>query len=118
LLGSWPLNYEPEQTTNSDVYLQRLQGWQEKALREAKLQSSWSAPNSHYEQACQHYLEGIFHDPELAELRADLARSAMHIAPAGALNGLAQTLLRMTTPGIPDLFQGTEFWDFSLVDPD
>lgn len=114
LLGSWPLEDSPD----LDVYLQRLRGWQEKALREAKLRSTWNAPNGEYEQACQQYLNRIFEDADLADLRNDIARSAMQIAPAGALNGLAQTLLRLTTPGIPDLFQGTEFWDFSLVDPD
>lgn len=51
-------------------------------------------------------------------MRCEIARAALEIAPAGALNGLAQTLLRLTAPGVPDLFQGTEFWDFSLVDPD
>jgi len=124
LLGSWPLDYRPHEESGeqTDVqrnnYAERLQGWLEKALREAKLRSSWSAPNAAYEQACRHYLHEFMHSPNMLELRCEIARAALEIAPAGALNGLAQTLLRLTTPGVPDLFQGTEFWDFSLVDPD
>lgn len=124
LLGSWPLDYRPHElgeqecAPQRDHYYQRLQGWLEKALREAKLRSSWSAPNSSYEQICQDYLKALLHDANMLELRCDIARTALQLAPAGALNSLAQTLLRITTPGVPDLFQGTEFWDFSLVDPD
>ncbi|MCR6652088.1 MAG: malto-oligosyltrehalose synthase [Cellvibrionaceae bacterium] len=124
LLGSWPLDYRPYEEAGEhadrlrDNYFQRLEGWLEKALREAKLRSSWSAPNSAYEQACRRYLHDLFYRQEMFELRCEIARAALEIAPAGALNGLAQTLLRLTAPGVPDLFQGTEFWDFSLVDPD
>jgi (1->4)-alpha-D-glucan 1-alpha-D-glucosylmutase len=124
MLGSWPLDFRPHEEAGEqqdllrDNYFQRLEGWLEKALREAKLRSSWSAPQSAYEQACRDHLHAILYNPETLELRCEIARAAMEIAPAGALNSLAQTLLRLTTPGIPDLFQGTEFWDFSLVDPD
>lgn len=134
LLGTWPLDYLPHKNGHSnntndanaamgedaqrDRYSQRLREWQEKALREAKLRSSWSSPNSGYEQACRDYLSKLLESPEMLEVRCEIARAATAIAPAGALNSLAQTLLRLTTPGVPDLFQGTEFWDFSLVDPD
>lgn len=107
-----------DEDAQRDQYSQRLREWQEKALREAKLRSSWSSPNSSYEQACRDYLTKILESPEMLEVRCEIARAAAAIAPAGALNSLAQTLLRLTTPGVPDLFQGTEFWDFSLVDPD
>ncbi|MDZ4192935.1 MAG: malto-oligosyltrehalose synthase, partial [Pseudomonas sp.] len=101
-----------------DAYLQRLLGWQRKALREAKLNSAWSAPNDEHEAACADFLRRLLCEPAGLALRTELAESVAAIAPAGALNGLVQCLLRMTTPGVPDLYQGCEFWDFSLVDPD
>ncbi|HEY0285888.1 MAG TPA: malto-oligosyltrehalose synthase [Pseudomonas sp.] len=116
LLGSWPLNTEAEGTFED--YLTRLIQWQEKALREAKLQSSWSAPNEPYENACGDFLRMLLLAPEGLALRQSIGATANRIATAGALNSLAQTLLRLTVPGVPDLYQGTEFWDFSLVDPD
>jgi (1->4)-alpha-D-glucan 1-alpha-D-glucosylmutase len=100
-------------------YAKRIRQWQQKALREAKLQSSWSAPNDAYEQAT----EGFHPAPAVEPGRRTAAHrtgqgSRSTISVPGALNGLAQTLLRMTVPGVPDLYQGNEFWDFSLVDPD
>ncbi|MFB3301913.1 malto-oligosyltrehalose synthase [Pseudomonas sp. AMR01] len=112
LLGSWPLDL------NLEGYQERLWQWQQKALREAKLQSSWSAPNEAYEKGVEAFLSRLLLDEAGRTLRNALAEAAQAIAPAGALNGLAQTLLRMTVPGVPDLYQGDEFWDFSLVDPD
>jgi (1->4)-alpha-D-glucan 1-alpha-D-glucosylmutase len=114
LLGSWPL----DQGDDFDGYQQRLWQWQQKALREAKLNSSWSAPNDAYEQGVEAFLSRLLLSEEGRTLRTAIAAAAQAIAPAGALNGLAQSLLRMTVPGVPDLYQGAEFWDFSLVDPD
>ncbi|GFM81270.1 malto-oligosyltrehalose synthase [Pseudomonas cichorii] len=116
LLGSWPLDLEGEQA--HETYAQRMVQWQEKALREAKLQSSWGSPNQAYEGACREFLQRLLLAPEALALRQSLGATANRIAVAGALNSLAQTLLRLTVPGVPDLYQGTEFWDFSLVDPD
>ncbi|QVX15880.1 malto-oligosyltrehalose synthase [Pseudomonas congelans] len=116
LLGSWPLSLEGEEAHQE--YAKRMIQWQEKALREAKLQSSWSAPNQPYETACREFLERLLLAPEALALRQSLSATANRIATAGALNSLAQTLLRLSVPGVPDLYQGTEFWDFSLVDPD
>lgn len=116
LVGSWPLDLDPG--ASLETYQQRLWQWQQKALREAKLQSSWSAPNEAYEQAVEAFLSRLLLTEAGRPLRTAIAAAAKAIAPAGALNGLAQTLLRMTVPGVPDLYQGAEFWDFSLVDPD
>jgi (1->4)-alpha-D-glucan 1-alpha-D-glucosylmutase len=116
LLGSWPLDLTSE--ADYKAYAERLTRWQEKALREAKLQSSWSAPNEAYESACRGFLNGLLLEPEGLALRQSIGATANRIAATGALNSLAQTLLRMTVPGVPDLYQGCEFWDFSLVDPD
>jgi (1->4)-alpha-D-glucan 1-alpha-D-glucosylmutase len=118
LLGSWPLDLRDDDCAALEIYAQRVWQWQQKALREAKLQSSWSAPNEAYEQAARQFLERLLLGPEGELLRHALGKAAMSIAAPGALNGLAQTLLRITVPGIPDLYQGNEYWDFSLVDPD
>lgn len=114
LLGSWPL----DQGDDFADYQKRLWQWQQKALREAKLQSSWSAPNEAYEQGVEAFLSRLLLSDEGHPLRTAIGNAAQAIAPAGALNGLAQSLLRITVPGVPDLYQGVEFWDFSLVDPD
>jgi len=118
LLGSWPLDLRSDDPIAFKAYFDRIWQWQRKALREAKLQSSWSAPNDAYEQACEAFTRQLLLEPEGELLRSALGKAAQAIAAPGALNGLAQTLLRMTVPGIPDLYQGDDFWDFSLVDPD
>jgi (1->4)-alpha-D-glucan 1-alpha-D-glucosylmutase len=118
LLGSWPLDLDTNDAERLRAYTERLHGWQEKALREAKLRSSWSAPNQTYETACREFLDKLLNDPAQHTLLEQIAQAAESLAPAGALNSLGQCLLRMTSPGLPDLYQGDEFWDFSLVDPD
>ena len=118
LIGSWPLDLRDDDQAGFADYAKRIWQWQQKALREAKLQSSWSAPNEAYENAAQAFTEKLLTGDESELLRAALSKTVNSIAAAGALNGLAQTLLRMTVPGVPDLYQGNEFWDFSLVDPD
>ena len=118
LLGSWPLNLDLHDDSALQQYAERIRQWQQKALREAKLRSSWSAPNEAYEAACAAYVNGLLLDRENHQLRQSLADAAQLIACPGALNGLVQTLLRTTVPGVPDLYQGAEYWDFSLVDPD
>ncbi|WP_339452540.1 malto-oligosyltrehalose synthase [Pseudomonas sp. EA_5y_Pfl2_R50] len=118
LIGSWPLALQDDDHAGFADYAKRIWQWQQKALREAKLQSSWSAPNETYENAAQAFTEKLLTHADGELLRAALAKTVNSIAAAGALNGLAQTLLRMTVPGVPDLYQGNEFWDFSLVDPD
>ncbi|MGF0238228.1 malto-oligosyltrehalose synthase [Rhodococcus sp. IEGM1300] len=118
ILGSWPLALRSDDLPALADYAKRVWQWQQKALREAKLLSSWSAPNEAYENATQAFIEALLLNPEGELLRAALGKAVRTIAAAGALNGLAQTLLRMTVPGIPDLYQGNDYWDFSLVDPD
>ena len=118
LLGAWPYGLSPEDAKGLGALRERLWGWMEKALREAKLRSSWAEPDAAYEGACRKGLERIT-DPRLsAGFLEDLAAFTDEIAPAGVVNSLAQTLLRCTAPGTPDLYQGTELWDLSLVDPD
>jgi (1->4)-alpha-D-glucan 1-alpha-D-glucosylmutase len=118
ILGSWPLHLQVDDQPALEAYAERLWQWQRKALREAKLQSSWSAPNDAYEQAVERFIQRLLLSPQGDFLRTALGKAVHAIAVPGALNGLAQTLLRMTVPGVPDLYQGNELWDFSLVDPD
>ena len=118
LLGSWPLDLGPDDDLGLRAYAERLRQWQVKALREAKLRSSWSASNEPYESACATFLDAILLDRQCQQLRHSIAEAALALACPGVLNSLVQTLLRMTAPGIADLYQGAEFWDFSLVDPD
>lgn len=118
LIGSWPLGLQADDAAGLDAYLQRLLGWQRKALREAKLNSAWSAANEPHEAACAEFLRRVLCAAVGRPLRDELVAAVAQIAPAGALNALVQSLLRMTCPGVPDLYQGCEFWDFSLVDPD
>ncbi|MET1077676.1 MAG: malto-oligosyltrehalose synthase [Pseudomonas sp.] len=118
LLGSWPLSLAADDSPGLQAYSERVLRWQEKALREAKLHSSWNAPHEGYESACRQLVQALLLKPQGADLRRRIAAAADAIAPAGALNSLVQCALRLTSPGVPDLYQGTEFWDFSLVDPD
>lgn len=118
LLGSWPLHLDLNDQSALEQYAERIRQWQQKALREAKLRSAWSAPNEAYEAASAAFVDGLLLERDHQQLRNSLAEAAQALACPGALNGLVQTLLRMTSPGVPDLYQGNEYWDFSLVDPD
>ncbi len=115
LVGAWPALLDPADDDGAHDLATRVAQWQDKALREAKHRSDWAEPNQDYEDACRGFLQGMLAD---RESRRDLAAFAARIGPAGAVNGLTQTMLRLTVPGVPDLYQGTEFWDESLVDPD
>ena len=116
LVAAWPVGLVANDAAGLEEYRARVGAWLEKALREAKRHSGWVAPNADYEGACAAFLAGCLDGSR--PLAAEIAALAERLAPAGAVSGLAQTLLRMTAPGIPDLYQGTEFWDYSLVDPD
>ncbi|RKP57508.1 malto-oligosyltrehalose synthase [Pararobbsia silviterrae] len=118
LVGAWPLDLTPSDAQGVAALTDRTAGWLEKALREAKVRTDWFAPNVDYERACQDFLRAILSSDPRNAFVAELARFVDTIAPAGAINSLAQTLLRVCCPGVPDLYQGTELWDFSLVDPD
>ncbi|MFG1396575.1 malto-oligosyltrehalose synthase [Roseixanthobacter pseudopolyaromaticivorans] len=118
LIGAWPLDLGPEDGGRLHGLLERMASWQIKALREAKRHTNWVFPNTDYEAGCDNFLRLILTDGRGKAVRASLAAIVQRLAPAGALNGLAQIALKYTVPGVPDLYQGTEFWDFSLVDPD
>ena len=110
LVGMWPLDRAEEESVAP-----RLQEYLEKAAREAKTHSSWIAQNAEYEQALKDFAAAVVaHEPFLAPFRRFQKRVAFH----GFLNSLAQVVLKVCSPGVPDFYQGTEVWDFSLVDPD
>ncbi|MGP1394693.1 MAG: malto-oligosyltrehalose synthase [Inquilinaceae bacterium] len=118
LVGAWPLDLRGPDFPGIDGFADRIAAYMTKAVREAKLRSSWAAPDAGYEQAVEGFVRGILDPRGNRPFLADMEGFQAMIAPAGAVNGLAQTLLKLTVPGVPDLYQGTEYWDLSLVDPD
>ena len=116
IVAAWPTQLDMADADGLREYVERLADWQLKALREAKLATDWTAPNLEYEDAVRSFLYAIMADRD--RFLAQAADFARRIGPAGAVNGLTQTLLKLTVPGVPDFFQGSEFWDQSLVDPD
>ncbi|HEX5326513.1 MAG TPA: malto-oligosyltrehalose synthase [Acetobacteraceae bacterium] len=114
ILGAWPTTLAVDDSSGLEAFTRRIAGWQQKALREAKLRTSWTSPNAAYELAAREFLGSIMRGGFVTEV----AQLADCIGPAGAVNGLAQVLLKLTVPGVPDIYQGTEFWDETLVDPD
>lgn len=118
MVGAWPHGLDADDEAGLAAIRERLAGWQRKSLREAKLRSSWLEPDEAYESAADTFLAAVL-DPRRSRAFLDeLTGFVGRVAPAGAANGLAQTLLKLTAPGVPDVYQGGELWDLSLVDPD
>jgi (1->4)-alpha-D-glucan 1-alpha-D-glucosylmutase len=116
LAGVWPLT-EPDGPEHEQL-TERVLAYMRKALREAKINSSWINPNAPYENAVETFIRAVLApSPENAFL-PEFKAFAETIQAAGMWNSLSQTLLKITSPGVPDFYQGTEIWDFSLVDPD
>lgn len=116
LLGTWP--FEAPCGDALTTYIGRIQHYMTKAMREAKVRSSWIAPNEAYERATHDFIAAILSDEPASAFRTDFEPFAARIGRLGMWNSLSQTLLKLTSPGVPDVYQGTELWDFSLVDPD
>jgi (1->4)-alpha-D-glucan 1-alpha-D-glucosylmutase len=116
LVGAWPLEpYSPEEYA---VFVARIQEYMQKAIHEAKVHTSWINPNSSYANAIREFVAAIL-DEKLSELFVeDLRTFQKQLSHFGLFNSLSQTLLKIASPGVPDTYQGTELWDFSLVDPD
>jgi (1->4)-alpha-D-glucan 1-alpha-D-glucosylmutase len=113
LVGTWPVSAMTGDEQAS--YQARIHAAVLKAAREARVNTSWAAPQQGFEQALAALLDSIFGS---AALRAELHEFALTLAEAGARNSLVQLTLKLTTPGVPDIYQGTELWDLNLVDPD
>jgi len=116
LIGAWPFDLGVDDAAASRDFAERLVGWQQKALREAKLRTDWVLPNDAYEQQARAFLFDAMSSGSQRFLY--LHSFARRLAAPGAVNGLVQATLKLMAPGMPDFFQGTEFWDLSLVDPD
>ena len=118
LVGSWPvelLDRTDEEAMR--IYGERIAGALEKSMREAKLHSSWTAPDKDYESAMQDFASAAL-DPTRDAFLANFLPFAGRIARLGVQNSLFQTAMKLTLPGMPDIYQGSEMWDLSLVDPD
>lgn len=116
LLGSWPLG--PMATEAQAAYCRRIKAYLRKAVREAKSSSAWINPNHGYEEAVDHFVEGLLQSSSPNPFLDDFIPWQRRVSRFGLLNSLGQTLIRLTVPGVPDSYQGTEFWTFDLVDPD
>jgi (1->4)-alpha-D-glucan 1-alpha-D-glucosylmutase len=116
LLGAWPL--EPMDAEAYSEFKERVAAYMLKAIREAKVNTSWINPNAEYDEAVQAFVHAVLGEsPDNAFVRA-LKLLQQLVARFGAYNSLSQTLIKITSPGVPDIYQGNELWDFSLVDPD
>ena len=112
LVGAWPLEPAAEEI---EAFIGRVQAYMRKAMREAKVRSSWTDPDEAYESAVLDFVAKVAGDQAfLSDFRPFQSR----VCGLGLVNSLSQTLLRLTAPGVPDTYQGCELWDFSLVDPD
>jgi (1->4)-alpha-D-glucan 1-alpha-D-glucosylmutase len=118
LAGAWLPDLDPDDESGLAVLAERMAHFTLKAAREAKLHTSWTATDPDYEQALEHFVRGTLDPKKSSAFLSDFVRILRPVAVAGALNTLTQTLIKMTAPGVPDVYQGTELWDFSLVDPD
>ena len=112
LLGAWPME-------GPDAgFTERIQAYALKAVREGKEQTSWLNPHEAYEAGLATFIERILDPARSGEFIESVSAMASRVALLGALNSLSQLTLKATLPGVPDFYQGTEFWDLSLVDPD
>ncbi len=111
LLGAWTGSHD-------QAFMKRVQQYLLKAVREAKVHTAWIRTDEDYENACLHFVERILTPSDRNRFLDAFAPFQQKIAWYGMLNSLAQVLIKIAAPGIPDFYQGAEFWDFSLVDPD
>ena len=115
-VGAWPggsLNEE-----ELALFRERIAAYMQKAIKEAKVHTSWVNPNEAYDRAVETFVREVLVADGGAGFLDDFSEFHKPIAGAGMLNSLAQTLIKMTAPGVPDFYQGTELWDLNLVDPD
>jgi (1->4)-alpha-D-glucan 1-alpha-D-glucosylmutase len=118
LVGAWPLDMDITNRVMLAEFAERIGQWQRKALREAKRNSNWIEPNVDYETRAQQFLDALFHPETGRDFLPALNAFVNSIAAAGAINSLTQVLVKLSAPGVPDIYQGCELWDFSFVDPD
>jgi (1->4)-alpha-D-glucan 1-alpha-D-glucosylmutase len=113
LVGAFPFN-----DGECSSFVARVKDYMLKAIRESKVYTAWLRQNSAYEEACTNFVEAVLDAPEQNEFLKEFLTFQKRVAYYGIFNSLSQTLIKITSPGIPDFYQGTELWDLSLVDPD
>jgi (1->4)-alpha-D-glucan 1-alpha-D-glucosylmutase len=119
LLGAWP--FQNAQVAPGEDFIARIEAYMEKALHEAKVNLSWINPDPEYVAAVARFIRGVLSVGPRGRVSFFLRDLELFLRPLkffGAINSLAQTLLKLTSPGVPDIYQGNEFFDLSLVDPD
>jgi (1->4)-alpha-D-glucan 1-alpha-D-glucosylmutase len=116
LIGIWPTHC-PSADEITELR-ERMAVYMHKAAQEAKVHTSWVNPNEAYDRALQNFVRGVLSPEANHEFLGDFASFHARIAYVGMLNSLSQTVVKLTAPGVPDFYQGTELWDLSLVDPD
>jgi (1->4)-alpha-D-glucan 1-alpha-D-glucosylmutase len=117
LVGAWPL--EPlNKEDDWNQFRERIEAYMLKAIREAKLNTSWINRNTEYESAMSSFVKALLTPDDKSRFLNDFVPFERRIARIGLWNSLSQTLLKLTSPGVPDIYQGNELWNFSLVDPD
>jgi (1->4)-alpha-D-glucan 1-alpha-D-glucosylmutase len=116
LIGCWPL--EELDASGNAAFRERIEGYLVKAAREAKLRTSWANINTEYEEALTQFVATTLEPREGNLFLGDLVATQHRLRRFGLLNGLSQLVCKLTAPGVPDIYQGNELWDFSLVDPD
>lgn len=117
LTGVWPPTLQPQDAAGLAALQERFLPFVEKALREAKLRTDWAEGDEHYEQAVLDYAHHLLSPTNQAFLE-DFYSALQPLIAAGLCNSLTQTVIKLTAPGVPDIYQGSEALDFSLVDPD
>ena len=115
LVGSWPL--EEMDAAQLEDYTARIVGYMLKAMREAKVHTSWINPSEPHEHAMAAFVQQVL-SADNAAFRDDFLDFQHRVARYGIYNSLAQLAIKIAAPGVPDFYQGSELWDFSLVDPD
>ena len=118
LVGAWPPGLSPDDTEAMRSLGERVEAYMIKAVREGKEVSGWSTPNIAYETALQRFVRGVLEATRANPFLADFHAFIGLLARPAAIASLAQLVLKLTVPGVPDIYQGGELWDFSLVDPD
>ncbi len=119
LVGAWPFGLD-ENSSHEEIkiFSDRIEAYMLKAIREAKRNTSWINPSVDYEDAVISFVKALIEPGPKNRFLADFLPFQRQVARLGVWNSLAQTLLKLTCPGVPDIYQGNEIWDFSLVDPD
>jgi (1->4)-alpha-D-glucan 1-alpha-D-glucosylmutase len=118
LLGAWPAGLDPGDADAVQDLADRLSAYMIKAVREGKEESGWSNPNDDYEAALTRFVSATLDARRSSAFLRDFAEFVASLAPLAAVSSLAQLALKLTAPGVPDIYRGCELWDFSLVDPD